>query len=275
MCRRPHARRVAAWPCRAGPASTGASGGCTLPANWPRTSATTAWNGVGCCAARVRAPWTSRPKAGPHCSPGWACRSGVTQRCSNAHAWVSEGLLGHVTVRDAPAAARFAAGFGSKRVAIHAGHGIFTNGHSIDEAACWFVLMNRCCEAQLLAQACTTPNLQPTLWAAEDARWLASVPGAASFGGLSFGGLSFQTLWEEIIASDPDLVDPQRAARQLSTPTPAPYCGAGRWRRRSGSCPPACRPAMARRPGWPPGGSPAAGCRTCGPWPRAACAYRG
>ena len=35
----------------------------------------------------------------------------------------------------AEAAARFAEGFGDKRVAIHGGHGIFTTGQSVDEAA--------------------------------------------------------------------------------------------------------------------------------------------
>jgi len=101
-------------------------------------------------------------------------------------------------VREPEGARRFAAAFGEHRVAIHAGHGIFTTGQSIDEAAWWFVLMNRCCEAQLMAEAAG----KPTLWNVEDARWLASVLGSPTF-----GWLSFQTLWDEIIASDPDLVD--------------------------------------------------------------------
>ncbi len=101
-------------------------------------------------------------------------------------------------VRDSAAAAHFASGFGDKRVAIHAGHGIFTTGRSIDEAAWWFVLMNRCCEAQLLIEAVGAPSR----WQIEDARWLASVLGSPTF-----GWLSFQTLWDEIIASDPDLVE--------------------------------------------------------------------
>lgn len=101
-------------------------------------------------------------------------------------------------VRDAAAAARFAEAFGDKRVAIHGGHGIFTTGQSIDEAAWWFVLMNRCCEAQLMAEAAG----KPTVWQTEDARWLASVLGSPTF-----GWLSFQTLWDEIVVSDPDLVD--------------------------------------------------------------------
>lgn len=96
------------------------------------------------------------------------------------------------------AAARFAAAFGDKRVAIHSGHGIFTTGQSIDEAAWWFVLMNRCCESHLLAEAAGSPER----WPVADARWLAS-----TLGSTMFGWLSFQTLWDEIIASDPDLVD--------------------------------------------------------------------
>jgi ribulose-5-phosphate 4-epimerase/fuculose-1-phosphate aldolase len=59
-------------------------------------------------------------------------------------------------------------------VGIHDGHGIFTTGQSLDEAAWWFVLMNRCWEAQLMAEACG----KPSTWAAEDARWLASVLGS-------------------------------------------------------------------------------------------------
>ena len=101
-------------------------------------------------------------------------------------------------MRDANGADRFAAAFGAKRTAIHVGHGIFTTGLSIDEAAWWFVLMNRCCEAQPLAESAGTSKL----WPPADARWLASVLGSSKF-----GWLSFQTLWDEIIAGDPDLID--------------------------------------------------------------------
>jgi len=96
------------------------------------------------------------------------------------------------------AAVGFAAAFGDKRVAIQAGHGLFTTGSSIDEAAWWFVLMNRCCEAQLLAEAAGTPKL----WPADSARYIASVLGSPKL-----GWLSFQTLWDEVIASDPDLLE--------------------------------------------------------------------
>jgi ribulose-5-phosphate 4-epimerase/fuculose-1-phosphate aldolase len=100
------------------------------------------------------------------------------------------------TVLDADAARQFAAAFGAKRVAIQSGHGLFTTGQTIDEAAWWFVLMNRCCEAQLLAEAAG----EPKHWPAEAARGIASALGSPMF-----GWLSFQTLWDEIIASDPDL----------------------------------------------------------------------
>jgi ribulose-5-phosphate 4-epimerase/fuculose-1-phosphate aldolase len=101
-------------------------------------------------------------------------------------------------VRDPAAAELFAEAFGNKRVAIHAGHGIFTTGATVDEAAWWFVLMNRCCDDQLRAEAAGTPTQYP----AEDAAWLASTLGSPRF-----GWLSFQTLWDDIASSDPDLRD--------------------------------------------------------------------
>ena len=78
------------------------------------------------------------------------------------------------------------------------GNGIFTTGQSIDEAAWWFVLMDRCCHAQLLAEAAGTPKH----WPPEAARGI-----AAALGAPMFGWQSFQTLWDEVVVSDPDLFD--------------------------------------------------------------------
>jgi ribulose-5-phosphate 4-epimerase/fuculose-1-phosphate aldolase len=100
--------------------------------------------------------------------------------------------------RDATGASQFAAAFGDKRVAIHASHGIFTTGQTIDEAAWWFVLMNQCCGAQLQVEAVGSP----LKFSAEDARWIASVLGTPLF-----GWLSYQTLWDELILTNPDLVE--------------------------------------------------------------------
>ncbi|HYL72116.1 MAG TPA: class II aldolase/adducin family protein [Candidatus Dormibacteraeota bacterium] len=99
-------------------------------------------------------------------------------------------------VRNSAQARRFADAFAEKRVAIHAGHGIFTTGETIDEAAWWFVLLEKCCEGQLRAEAVG----KPALFAADDARWIASVLGTPQF-----GWLSFQTLWYELLVTDPDL----------------------------------------------------------------------
>ncbi|MEL7158806.1 MAG: class II aldolase/adducin family protein [Actinomycetota bacterium] len=95
----------------------------------------------------------------------------------------------------------FAAAFGSGTVAIQRGHGIFSTGRTIDEAAWWFLSFDRACEVQLrvrAAQGSTTPEQ----WPADAARGL-----AAALGSPEFGWLSFQPLWDEITASDPDLFD--------------------------------------------------------------------
>jgi len=93
---------------------------------------------------------------------------------------------------------QFAAAFGSHKVAIQANHGIFSTGRTIDEAAWWFISMDRACHVQLLAQAAGSPDR----WPDDMARGL-----SRGLGSPEFGWLSFQPLWDEITASDPDLFD--------------------------------------------------------------------
>ena len=95
-------------------------------------------------------------------------------------------------------AAQFAAAFGTHRLAIQAGHGLFSTGLSVDEAAWWFICMERACEVQLMVEAVGTPER----WPDDQARRLAQALGSPGF-----GWLSFQTLWDEIVDSDPDLFD--------------------------------------------------------------------
>src|SRR3954452_2321468 len=52
-----------------------------------------------------------------------------------------------------------AEGLGSFKAAIHRNHGLFTVGETVDEAAWWFITMERSCQAQLLAEAAGTPVL--------------------------------------------------------------------------------------------------------------------
>ncbi len=100
--------------------------------------------------------------------------------------------------RDAAEADRFAAAFGDNRVAIQSGHGVFTTGATVDEAAWWFMSMDKACHVQLLAQAAGRPERWPDDMATGLSRGLGSP---------EFGWLSFQTVWDEIVESDPDLFD--------------------------------------------------------------------
>ena len=91
-----------------------------------------------------------------------------------------------------------ARGLGSHKAAIHRNHGHFTVGQTVDEAAWWFITMERSCQAQLLAEAAGTPHLID----ADDARYTRDQT-ASPFA----GWLSFQPLWDDIVRTDPDLFD--------------------------------------------------------------------
>ena len=93
---------------------------------------------------------------------------------------------------------QFAAEFNGKRTGIQAGHGLFTTGLSVDEAAWRFLSMDRACHVQLLAEAAGKPEL----WPAEMAQGLKT-----SLGSPEFCWLSFQTLWDELMAEDSDFLD--------------------------------------------------------------------
>jgi len=112
------------------------------------------------------------------------------------HVVVTEG--GGAIVLDESAGKALAAGLGPHKAAIHRNHGLFTVGHSVDEAAWWFITMERSCQAQLLAEAAGTPHLiKPS-----DAAYTFEQTGH------HFAGwFSFQPLWDEIVRSDPDLFD--------------------------------------------------------------------
>ena len=71
------------------------------------------------------------------------------------HVLVREG--GGRIVLDEESGRILAKGLGDKKAAIHQNHGLFTVGQSVDEAAWWFITMERTCQAQLLAEAAGTP----------------------------------------------------------------------------------------------------------------------
>jgi ribulose-5-phosphate 4-epimerase/fuculose-1-phosphate aldolase len=53
---------------------------------------------------------------------------------------------------------RIAQALGDKKAAILQNHGLLTVGHTVDEAAWWFVTMDRSCQAQLLAENAGEPR---------------------------------------------------------------------------------------------------------------------
>jgi ribulose-5-phosphate 4-epimerase/fuculose-1-phosphate aldolase len=93
---------------------------------------------------------------------------------------------------------RIAHALGDHKAAILSNHGLLTVGHSVDEAAWWFITMERTCQAQLLAEAAGTPVLIDRVQAEKTAKQV---------GGHFAGWFSFQPLYDWIVAEQPDLLD--------------------------------------------------------------------
>ena len=93
---------------------------------------------------------------------------------------------------------RIAHALGDNKAAILRNHGLLTVGHSVDEAAWWFITMERSCQAQLLASAAGTPVLIDP----EMARLT-----AGQVGSHMAGWFSFQPLFDRIVREQPDLLD--------------------------------------------------------------------
>jgi ribulose-5-phosphate 4-epimerase/fuculose-1-phosphate aldolase len=93
---------------------------------------------------------------------------------------------------------RIAQTLGNNKAAILRNHGLLTVGHSVDEAAWWFITMERTCQAQMLAEAAGKPELiKPEC--ANLAR--------TQVGSNYMGWFSFQPLYEMIARQQPDLLD--------------------------------------------------------------------
>ena len=93
---------------------------------------------------------------------------------------------------------RIAAALGDTKAAILQNHGLLTVGESVDEAAWWFITMERSCQAQLLAEAAGTPKLiEP-----EHALQTREIVGSHLA-----GWFSFQPLCETIRLEQPELLN--------------------------------------------------------------------
>src|SRR2546422_1702029 len=93
---------------------------------------------------------------------------------------------------------RVAKALGNHKAAILRNHGLLTVGHTVDEAAWWFITMERSCQAQLLAEAAGTPVKIDT----DMAKLTASQVGSHAA-----GYFSFQPLYEKIVREQPDLLE--------------------------------------------------------------------
>ena len=93
---------------------------------------------------------------------------------------------------------RIAQALGKCKAVILRNHGLLTVGGSVDEAAWWFITMERSCHAQLLAEAAG----KPTMISHENAL----VTRNQVAGGIN-GWFQFQPMWQMIAREEPDLFE--------------------------------------------------------------------
>ena len=101
-------------------------------------------------------------------------------------------------VYDTSEGERIAAAMGSHKAVILQNHGLLTVGQTVDEAAWWFITMDRCCQSQLMAEAAGKPipiEHESALIAQQQV------------GGPRVGWFQFQPLWDLITREQPDLLD--------------------------------------------------------------------
>jgi len=93
---------------------------------------------------------------------------------------------------------RIGAALGGGKACILRNHGLLTVGHSVEEAAWWFITMERSCQAELIARAAGEPHLIDH----ENAALTASQVGSHAA-----GWFQFHPLWDMIVREQPDLLD--------------------------------------------------------------------
>jgi ribulose-5-phosphate 4-epimerase/fuculose-1-phosphate aldolase len=93
---------------------------------------------------------------------------------------------------------RIAATLGDRKAVILQNHGLLTVGHSVDEAAWWFITMERSCQVQVMAEAAGKPILiKPEV--AQLAQTQVGTPYS--------GWFCFQPLYDKIVREEPDLLE--------------------------------------------------------------------
>ena len=94
---------------------------------------------------------------------------------------------------------RIATALGNCKAAILANHGLLTVGHTVEEAAWWFITMERSCQAQLLAEAAATAPIpiEPEVAALT----------YEQTGGHRTGERQFRPLYDWIVEQQPGLLE--------------------------------------------------------------------
>lgn len=93
---------------------------------------------------------------------------------------------------------RIAGALAHGKAVILRNHGLLTVGRTVDEAAWWFVSMERSCQAQLIAEAAGAPvPIDPVQAEAT----------ADLVGGSLSGHLSFKPIYDALVSEEPDFVE--------------------------------------------------------------------
>ncbi len=93
---------------------------------------------------------------------------------------------------------RIAAALGSGKAVILQNHGLLTVGSTVDEAAWFFITMDRSCQTQLLAEAAGKP-----IPISHESALIAQ----QQVGNPRVGWFQYQPLWDLIVREQPDLLD--------------------------------------------------------------------
>lgn len=101
-------------------------------------------------------------------------------------------------VLDVEEGKRIAHALGESKACILRNHGLLTAGTTVDEAAWWFITMERTCQVQLVAEAAGDPVAIDH----ENATLTHSQVGSALA-----GWYSFQPLYDKIVRDQPDLLE--------------------------------------------------------------------
>ena len=99
--------------------------------------------------------------------------------------------------------ARIATALGANKAAILQNHGLLTVGRTVDEAAWWFITMERSCQVQLLAEAAAARTGEAPRQIGQ-----AAAQQAYAVVGTAFAGwFQFQPLYARIVKEQPDLLE--------------------------------------------------------------------